>query len=461
MSKRKVKLLALLFVCLSFARNGECANDSLAFRSKLAIPLLDFPQNFNVSLRYPSMYQSLCFSKSGYELAFAGIQGIGDRIFYGKNRQNRTLLRKWGNGLFSYSVGLAFSRYGSELPIPFGVWAHEEFHRSVLAVNHIASKNGNWLFSRWDGTVFGVSDQQLAALKQSSLQNLLYAYTAGVQYEVLLNENISTEQFFENRKSGMQSLLLYNSWYAYNYFRFSTSAVSDSVKVIAPRYESSDPKGRDFAGADLTAWAYDMFNPDSSFYSRSDFPGGWGENRRIGFADLSNDAQNYLQKQKKLSLLNFVNPQIFFLRSIKIGSKTGMNFFAQYNPAPFGNAVAASFLFSFRKAGLQFMPVIYSNYERQSVGIQIGIYGLKISENSSLMSKVYYWNQPENFFGRKIKPGAGIELLYNFQTGKRIDFFVRTLIKTSGWLPGNPYLDKNLQFTGGVQIRLFNEYNFK
>jgi len=61
-----------------------------------------------------------------------------------------------------------FVKYGSELPIPLGVWAHEEFHHSVLGVNGISSKNGNWFLSRWDGTVYGVSDEQLSDLKRES-----------------------------------------------------------------------------------------------------------------------------------------------------------------------------------------------------------------------------------------------------------------------------------------------------
>lgn len=84
------------------------------------------------------------------------------------------------------------------------------------------------------------------------------------------------------------------------------------MKILAPPDESRNPVERDYAGADLTSWAFDMFNPDAPYTSRDPFPGGDGVNRRIGFSDLSQEAQDYLKKQKNLSLLNFINPSIFF-----------------------------------------------------------------------------------------------------------------------------------------------------
>ena len=101
------------------------------------------------------------------------------------------------------------------------------------------------------------------------------------------------------------SLLLYNAYYVFNYFRFSASSDSDSAKADAPDHESNDPMERDYAGSDLTAWVYDMFNPELPYSSREDFPDGEGLNRRIGFSDLTEEARDYLVKQKKLSLLNF------------------------------------------------------------------------------------------------------------------------------------------------------------
>lgn len=96
-----------------------------------------------------------------------------------------------------YTLSLAFVKYGSELPIPLGVYTHEEFHR----VN---------------------------------------------------------QDFYNQRTFYKNPFYLYNAFYVWDYFRFSASSDADSVKVLALPDEDPDPYFRDYAGADLTAWIYDL-----------------------------------------------------------------------------------------------------------------------------------------------------------------------------------------------------------
>jgi hypothetical protein len=241
-----------------------------------------------------------------YELTYLGIDKLGNSLFKPKMKEYTRGRKIWSGG-FKYLVSLGFEIW-SDLPIPLGVWAHEEFHRAVLGVNNITSKNGNWFPHRWDGTVYGVSDQDLSTLKSKDPAQLLYSYVAGVQSEVLLNRKISVYDFYKKRTLSKNALILYNAWYVWDYFKFSASPQTDSVKAGASKYENPDPRERDFAGADLTAWAYDMFSPEKPYTDRDKFPNGEGVNRRIGYSDLSPKAQQYLLKQKKLALLNFVNP---------------------------------------------------------------------------------------------------------------------------------------------------------
>ncbi len=315
------------------------AQDTTKYKLRLSLPLVDLPKNYSLPYYTPSMQQSLELSNDFYELSIWGIDALGDKIFIQKSKEY-TKGRKIGNAIFKYAASLAFSKYGSELPIPLGVWGHEEFHRSVLGTGNISSKNGNWIFNRWDGTVYGISDETLTQVKSENLDNLLYSYVAGVQYEIALNQKTTINDFYKRRTYPKNALLLYNAYYVYNYFSFSTSAISDSVKVLAPPHESKIPTERDYAGADLTAWVYDMFNPSEPYNARDPFPGGDGVNRRIGYSDLTSEAQSFLEKQKNLSLLNFINPAIFFVNRIKVNNNFSLNLFTQYSPTHFGNAMA-------------------------------------------------------------------------------------------------------------------------
>ena len=257
----KIKKSFYLGILLLSASN-LFAQDTAVYKLRLSYSILDVPQNFNSVGKYPTMMQSVELSSDLYDLSFWGIDAAVNVIV--KNR-NESIGGKIANIGLKYLLGLGFSNYGSELPIPFGVFTHEEFHRSVLGVNDLSSKNGNWIFNRWDGTVYGLSDEVLSELKTNSINNLLYSYISGVQSENYLTQVNVIDDFFHSRIFYKNPLYLYNAYYVWDYFKFSASSLSDSAKVLAPPHEDVNPVNRDFAGADLTAWIYDMFSPEMPY----------------------------------------------------------------------------------------------------------------------------------------------------------------------------------------------------
>jgi len=429
------------------------AQDTAVYKLRLNAPLVDFPQNASLPNHYPSMNQALEYSRDFYELGFWGIDALGNKIFKSLDKPY-TNLRKFSNHAFKYALGLGFSKYGSELPIPLGIWAHEEFHRTTLGVKNVASENGNWMLSRWDGTVYGISDQTLDHLKQNELNQLLYSYTAGVQYEILLNQKTTIDDFFNKRAHSKNALLLYNAYYTYNYFKFATGPFSDSVKNIAPEFENADPAQRDYAGADLTAWVYDMYNPSLPFTSRDSFPNGEGVNRRVGFSDLSSDAQTFLVQQKKLSLLNFINPAIFFVNRIRINANLSFNFFAQYAPTHFGSDVAFYMPVQFKKINGLINVHQYRNNNQSGFGIGLGIYNYRIMEKLGIDLAANYWNQSRDFLSAEKINGGSVDLNVNYALTKRLGVYTRVQAKTDGWIIGNPYLESNFSIQAGLNFNL-------
>lgn len=431
-------------ILMSFcvATNLASQNAMPVQKLDLHIPLADFPQN---SKNYPSMQQSMAWSNSVYDIGFWGIDALGNTIFR-KSTENPSLKSKLLKGSFNYALGFAFAKYGSELPVPMGVWAHEEFHRSVLGVNGIKSKNGNWLLSRWDGTVYSVSDADLSKLKTENLQGLLYSYTAGVQAENLSTRSNVIHDVYHERSFYKNPLYLYNAIYTWNYFRFATSAASDSVKVLAPEHENVNPAERDFAGADLTAWAYDMYNPNKPYSDRDDFPNGEGENRRVGFSDLSLEAQSYMKKQKKLSLLNFINPAIFCVNRFSADDAFAFNVFFQYVPTHFGNDISVTVPVRTKKNNLLFAVHNYNNHTEPFFGLELGLIEKAIGNRVLVSTVVHGWVQPENqdFFALDGKKGGALDLNASVKIFKNCSAEAGITAKTSGWMIGNPYLDKNI-----------------
>jgi len=285
---------SIYLVIFLFSADLLFAQDPGSSKLRLSYSFLDIPQNLKTAGNYPSMRQSVELSSNLYDLSFWGIDAFGNSII--KNRNETTVGAITNRGI-KYLLGFGFSYFGSGLPVPLGVFTHEEFHRSVLGINNLKSKNGNWLFNRWDGTVYGLSDEALSGLKLNSINDLLYSYVSGVQSENYMSQVNVIEDFFHPRTFYKNPLYLYNAYYVWDYFRFSASSLSDSAKVIAPPHEDVNAVNRDFAGADLTAWIYDMFSPEAPYTDRDLFPdkrmgiGGtlsiWSQPVHQGFFDQS------------------------------------------------------------------------------------------------------------------------------------------------------------------------------
>jgi hypothetical protein len=446
----KIKIYLVLSAVLLVPALANSQDNSI-YKLRLNAPIVDYPQNKSLK-HIPSMDQALEWSNGMYELGFWGIEELGNKLFLPKTGSYKGW-KKFANNAFRYALGLGFSKYASELPVPLGVWGHEEFHRSVLGVNDIESKNGNWLLNRWDGTVYGVSDLTLENFKTTDINNLLYSYVAGVQYEILLSQKITLNDFYKRRSSSKAALALYNAWYVYDYFRFSTGPESDSVKVLAPRNESKNPAERDFAGADLTAWVYDMFNPDTPFTSRDNFPDGEGVNRRIGFSDLGEEEKDYLVNQKKLALLNFLNPAIFFIDRIKINDHINFSFFTQYTPAHFGNDISLYLPVRYKKYDLLINAHRYSNRSGTGLGLGLGLLNYGFSGKLEADFIANFWDQPESFSGSGKITGGALSLTTRYFFGDSFSGSLSLTGKTKGWIAGNPYLDNN------VSVQLSIGYN--
>lgn len=445
--KKSISLSLLLFsASLLLAQERE------VYKLRLSLSLLDVPQNLKSTGNYPSMIQAVELSSNLYDLSFWGIDAAGNSLI--KNR-NQTFGGKVANTGLKYLLGFGFSYYGSELPIPLGVYTHEEFHRSVLGINGISSLNGNWFPNRWDGTVYGLNDEVLSNLKQNSINDLLYSYVSGIQSENYLTQVNVVEDFFHHRTFYKNPLYLYNAYYVWDYFKFSASSLSDSVKVLAPPHEDANPFNRDFAGADLTAWIYDMFSPDAPYTDRDLFPDGEGVNRRIGFSDLTTEGRDYLKKQKQLSLLNFANPAIFLINRIKITPDFSILPFMQYSPSHFGNNIALYVPFQIKT--LNHLVVIhnYNNRSKRFPGFQYGIYNISpfVNNKLGLGGTMSLWVQPadQGFFDQSGKFGGALEIFTDYNIGKGFSLNMTAGYKTAGWMIGNPYIDQNAKFRLGIK----------
>lgn len=441
----------ILFIGLSISSATMAfGSDTTKQHTVYEASLFEIPQNTHETGFIPGTNQALTWSKSMYTISYTGIDRLSDWILPAKSGKGRKII----NGALQYALGLGFAKYGSELPIPLGIWAHEEFHRNALLAAGFRSENGNSILSRWDGTVYGLSDEDLSDLKSDHGNQLLHAYVSGVQYHTLLNKDLIIDQFYDKNRVINPSLMLYNAWYVHNYFRFSTSAASDSVKVIAPKHESKDPSLRDFAGSDLTAWAYDMHVPDEEFGQRDDFPDGEGENRRVGFSDLSPEAQAFLKNQKRLSLINFLNPVLFYVRQIRLSQDFSFTILPQYNPTYFGHDLAVFIPMKVRNKHIVAGLHQNQSFNQRGYGVEVGMHDLHIAKGLSGQVQLEYWNQPLSFYSNEKIQGGLVNGKLNYQFSNKFGAYFAASYKSAGWSIQSAYLSENLGMHAGISLSI-------
>jgi len=201
-----------------------------------------------------------------------------------------------------------------------------------------------------------------------------------------------------------------------------------------------------------------MFNPNQPYTARDPFPNGEGVNRRVGFSDLSTQAQDYLEKQERLSLINFINPAIFFVNEINLSRNFSFNFFGQYIPTHFGNDIGLVLPFRYRQRNLLLGLHTYNNQHHTFAGLEVGVMEKALDKRNRLYGSaiVHAWVQPENqsFFDETGKAGGAADLTLKYHMGQRLSSFVNLQGKTAGWQLGNPYLNGNLSVRVGLGLNL-------
>ncbi len=105
-----MKQITLLFITIFLITAYMFGQDSTTYKLKLTLPVLDFPQNSSLPNYYPSMNQSLEWSRDLYELSFWGIDALGNKIFK-PHQYPEKKWRTYSNHVFKYALGLGFSKW--------------------------------------------------------------------------------------------------------------------------------------------------------------------------------------------------------------------------------------------------------------------------------------------------------------------------------------------------------------
>lgn len=418
-----MKKITFVIILLFSFQNNLISQETEQTIFYLDFPLAEYPYNFKDKATSVDMQQSLRMTKSFFYASHFGIEKASQK-WLGKRHQ------LWGRIIMTFF---------DSAPFPLSnFWIHEEWHRSILSVNDIDSRNAHW-----SGTVKGVKDSDLVRLKLLSPPDMVRAATAGNEGNLELVLAFERDHFFE--QTNVWTTGLYWGNYLVNTFYYYGSTREGSKGLVKfKNSEGINILDRDANGYDPVNATYDLFNPEDSYENRGIHPSNVGIDRYVEFNDLSSEEQDFLKRQFHLSFLNFLDPNLIGFQ--QFGKNIKWNLTLRHHMTSFGNMVAGNLFLKNDNIGFIITPQFFKNKNKTFTGINLEF------QKEMTTLRIAGWQQPKNqsFYSEDSQLGGliGISLAY---PKKKLRPYLDVEWKSAGWVAGNPYLEKNFTFRAGLK----------
>ena len=422
-------------------------------RVYLELPLLDMPYQATVTEK-----TSGNFLKSYTNQSMATTLALCEDYQVGTHLLIRQLLgRHWYTRLAGYGFDLLTSQN-----LPFGTsWAHEEYHRAVMAYRGVDSFDEVWKckFFASEISVSHETDEALAAFHDGYASDFIRMNAAGLEAQTHLVQRTQRNDFFYHRALAnemMYWMSLINNW---GYLDACASPDTDK-DVQEMNAKEVNVEDRDFTGMDLSAWAFELFHPGNKYADRGTHPSGTGINRYIMYDQIGEDGVAYLKKQANRELLNLVSPMMILIPRIRLAhTKSGDiygNFSMRHYLTSFGDDTSLDLLFDTPWAKFYAAPHLYSNYVKSFPGLEVGVVDQHFCNNRlRLNASANLWSQPEEFRSDSGKFGGCIAADAAWSFG-RFEPYVEIGGKTAGWLVGNVQLGSTFNCRAGLRWLVFD-----
>lgn len=407
---------------------------------RVELSLVDLPEATAHGLHAPTMRQSQDATVTVYNGLTLGTDALADLVV---DPQRRRAAHTGLRVLLQAPVVW----FTAELPVPTQTWMHEEWHRAALLTEGVHSRNGNSP-RRWQGTVYDVTDEELAGVKEGDPAAWNRALSAGLESQVELSRRVTQEDFFLRDRSQMPALLLYEAWHHWNYLHLSAGEEADAVREWNLEHQGEE-LDRDFAGLDPVALARDLHRPDEAYAARGAHPSGEGLARPVAWSDLTEQEQDWLRRQRDLAWLNFANPMAFLLHHVSFGPEGGLqaNAALHHRMTSFGSRTGLDLLLRHERVGVAAMVAVDRNLTGSPFGtLDLGLVRLPVEVGGldlALSPRLVGWWQPQDLdpYATRGMPGVLASVRADARLHGRLSTFLQVEAKSRGEVSGTPSLD--------------------
>lgn len=296
--------------------------------------------------------------------------------------------------------------------------------------------------------VTGVTDETLMNLRDNDLPNYIRLHTAGLEsdYAYLKKEdnlfNFDEETYgvlygdYLTRKIGSQ--------YYYLTLLFQS-------KMTIKELDEPELK-RDIVGHDLYGMIRHLHRPSMDFY------------RYTEFNDLTFEEQNFAKKIGILSILNFLNPNLWRGKKYNFSNNTIGTGSICFSLAPFGYFIEQNAYLTIKdkyKINPYFRQYFNKSYTFLAGGINLHNYAFN-DDKFLLNSSFDFWQQPKNLefrnkeavFGFGLKSELGMRFSSWNDNSKSAYFNIGASYKSNGFIPEAPSLKEDFRIFMGLVLSI-------
>lgn len=359
-------------------------------------------------------------------------------VRYGNNDIEYESLSKKEEVFYVFS-NLLFSTFLAQ-PI-----THEFGHQSVLNEVGIGSISKPFLDKNLVARVTGVTDATLMDLRDNNLSNYIRLHTGGLESDYTYLKK--SDAFFNFNEENAKGVKL-------DYFMRKLGTVFYYLSYKFPEKKinefDEDELNRDIVGHDIYGMVRHLHRPSMNFY------------RYTEFDSLTLDEKNYVKRMGYLSLLNFINPNVWMCNGYDLNDNLKANFSVNYSLTPFGDFTEQN-AYLLIKEKYKINPYFRQYFNKNQIflagGVNLHNYCFN-NEKFILNSSIDLWNQPKNLdfrtdesrFGFGIKSEIGFRFANWNEKNKSAYINIGSSYKTNGFIPEAPSLREDFRVHLGFII---------
>ena len=412
-------------------------------RVRVDLPLVDAPYNFAHGLRAPSMAQTGAITEGFYELAHPAIE------------------RAWGSHKVLAGISLVlFDTFGSMLPGGDG-WMHEEYHRAVLGHRGVGSFDEIYKLNLAAEavSVSHVKDDDLVRMKAEHPIDFVRAAVAGIEGENKLIEGLEKNGFFRGSRANNVALYWLTKVNSLAYVWSGSTSDADSLTDEMNALDGASIAKRDWVGHDFTAWVHDLHRPTEAYAARGVHPSGVGIDRYIRASELTQEEHDFLAREGRLQLINFLDPNLLGIRGFTVRDMR-VNASASHYLTSFGHSIDVNLFLKRGAANVFAVLHRYTNGARSFPGAEVQLVDVPLAVAGiplDVSPRVALWRQPagQAFRAESAATGALASVRVRHASEARVAPFLELEAKTAGWVAGNVHLERNVSVRAGGSVRLF------